>query len=185
MEPNKDAYLRTLRQKLGEAVYNSQTLRLEPSSVQTLEERRTNPTAEHMQAHERDLSIADFNPLYELIIKKAQVDPQNAKALLVSFAGNIKFATSEVYIALIRKLQADAARLNAEKAELVRNYAAAIATTDRQANQIGERANRAFQAFEQEITPLRRELPTLRNRVREQDVEIQALRTALAPRNQQ
>jgi hypothetical protein len=187
LEPNKDTYVRTLRQKLGEAVYagHQQQITLEPSSVQALAERRTTPPAEQMQTHERDLSIADLNPLYELIIKKAQVEPQNAKALLISVMGNVKFATSDVYVQLIRKLQANVTKLATEKAALISDFEANIANTARQAGQIDDHARHAFQEIGQQISQLNRELPALRNRARDQEIEIQALRTALAARNQQ
>lgn len=186
LEPNKDTYLRTLAQKMGEAVYTShqQQIPLDAGAVQALAERRLNPPAEQMQAHERDLSNADLNPLFELLIKKAQVDPQNAKALLISAMAKVRFATSDVYVQLIQKLRADVTRLAQEKAELTRNYAAAIATTGQQANQIDRRAAHAFHEFARELSPLRRELPVLRDQVREQDIEIRALRSALGNRNQ-
>lgn len=187
LEPNKDAVLRTLRHKIGEVVYadHQQLIPLEAGTIQMLADRRVNPPADQMQSHTTNLLIADLNPLFELLIKKAQADPQNAKALSVSAMANVQFAMSDVYLQLIRKLQADVTRLTQENTDLTRNYAATIAKTEQQAKQIDQRTARAFQEFAREVSPLRRELPVLRDRVREQDIEIQALRNALAPRNQQ
>lgn len=187
LEPNKDAYFRTLRQKLGEAVYAShqQQIPLEPSSVQALAERRTNPPAVHLAIYGRELLAPALYPLYNLVIKTAQVSPQNAMALLVSVMGNLHFGISDTYAQLLHKLRSDVAKLTDEKAALMTHFESSIRDVTQQKNQIDTHARDAFKVLQKDLSPLQRELPTLRDRVRDQDIEIRALRAALAPHNQQ
>lgn len=217
LEANKETYFRTLRQQLGKTAYNGQFVDLAPAYAQIVTQQRDNPPADQIQVHERALSIPELDPLYNLIIKKAQVEPHNAKALLISVMAHLRFVTINAYACPVterlnqatanltqaqeqqRKTQADLeasqkgkadaegtiTTLRNQKTELVRNYTSAIATVTQQKDQIGQRANRAFEQLAEQMAPLRQELPQLRTRVREQDIEIQALRRALEPRNQQ
>lgn len=217
LEQNKETYLRILRQQLGKTRYDGQFVDLQPAYAQLIAQQTDNPPVDQIQIHEQELSSPELDPLYNLIIKKAQAEPHNAKALLILVMAHLRFVTANAHACpvierlnqananltraqeLQRKTQADleAAQkgkadaegtitaLRNEKTELVRNYASAIANVTQQKDQIGQRANRAFQELAEQIAPLRQELPHLRTRVREQDIEIQALRRALEPRNQQ
>lgn len=223
LEPEKENLLRSMRQKLGQLLDATQippqTYQMEDATwAQNIANRLDNPPQDDIRNGIQLLQDTDSTKLCDFIIKTSQVDPQNAKAVILTVISHVRIATIQAYACPLleklnkakaqleeqrRKGQADLeavsksnadseARLNTriatlstEKTELIRDYATAIATTQQQADQIGRRSARAFQEFEQEIAPLRQELPALRDQVKEQVRVIQELRNALAARNNQ
>lgn len=222
LEANKETYLRNMREKLGQLFDASQTppqrYQMENAGwAQNIANRLNNPTPQDIQNGIQLLQDENSHNLCELIIKTSQVNPQNAKALILTVISHVRDATVQAYACPLleklnkananltqaqeqqRKTQADLeaaqkAKTDAESTVTsIRNAKEAQKTSfdteirniERQQNQRNESARRMLGDLQREISPLRRELPTLRTRVREQDIEIQALRRAITPQNQQ
>ena len=139
-----------LAQKGSEAVYNSQAIRFDPTIIQRITERRNNPPAEQLQACTTMLSVG-LDPLYDLIIKKAQVEPQNAKALLVAIMARLHFATSDMHKHLF---DAEVSRLTNEKTALIQHFGDNIRRVEQQTNQRNQQSEAVLRDLQRQISPL-------------------------------
>lgn len=229
LEPHQETYLRGMRQNLGRLVDASQAgipnyQMQSPTWAQNVANRLLNPPADQIQSGLTWLQDDNSAQLCELIIKKSQVDPTNAKAIILAAIAHARDASIQAYacplLEKLSKANADKAQLNTDKTRLeeqgrktqadleatqkakadaestitrltnekrvlVQHFEDNMRGIEQQANQRNQQSGAELRDLQRQISPLRRELPALRDRVREQNIQIQELRNALAARNQQ